>query len=68
MAPASVGMSRYYEYVVKSYDGLVLKEAKEETVEKIKIEKQKSSKLQVDDDLTESDLKDYLFSDKKTIH
>ena len=68
MAPASIGMSRYYEYVVKSYDGLVLKEAKEETVEKIKREKQKSSKLEVDDDLTESDLKEYLFSDKKTIH
>ena len=68
MTPASVGMSRYYEYVVKSYDGLVLKEAKEETVEKIRSEKQKSSKLEVDDDLTESDLKDYLFSDKKTIH
>ena len=49
-------------------DGLVLKSAKEETVEKIKSEKQKSSKLEVDDDLTESDLKDYLFSDKKTIH
>ena len=68
MTPASVGMTRYYEYVLKSYDGLVLKEAKEETVEKIRSEKQKSSKLEVDDDLTESDLKDYLFSDKKTIH
>ena len=68
MTPASVGMSRYYEYVVKSYDGLVLKSAKEETVEKVKIEKQSSSKLKIDDDLTESDLKDYLFSDKKTIH
>ena len=68
MTPASVGMTRYYEYVLKSYDGLVLKEAKEETVQKIRSEKQKSSKLEVDDDLTESDLKDYLFSDKKTIH
>ena len=68
MTPASVGMTRYYEYVLKSYDGLVLKSAKEETVEKIKSEKQKSSKLEVDDDLTESDLKDYLFNDKKTIH
>ena len=68
MAPASIGMSRYYEYVVKSYDGLVLKKAKEETVEKIKKEKQESSKLEIDDDLTESDLKEYLFSDKKTIH
>ena len=68
MTPASVGMTRYYEYVLKSYDGLVLKSAKEETVEKIKSEIQKSSKLEVDDDLTESDLKDYLFSDKKTIH
>ena len=68
MTPASVGMSRYYEYVVKSYDGLVLKSAKEETVEKIRSEKQKSSKLEVDDDLTESDLKDYLFNDKKTMH
>ena len=28
MAPASLGMSLYYEYVVKSYDGLVLIEAK----------------------------------------
>ena len=68
MTPASVGMTRYYEYVLKSYDGLVLKEAKEERVEKIRGEKQKSSKLEVDDDLTESDLKDYLFNDKKTIH
>jgi len=68
MTPASVGMTRYYEYVLKSYDGLVLKEAKEERVEKIRSEKQKSSKLEIDDDLTESDLKDYLFSDKKTIH
>ena len=68
MTPASVGMTRYYEYVLKSYNGLVLKSAKEETVEKIKIEKQKSSKLTIDDDLTESDLKDYLFNDKKTIH
>ena len=68
MTPASVGMTRYYEYVLKSYDGLVLKSAKEETVEKVKIEKQSSSKLELDDDLTESDLKDYLFSDKKTIH
>ena len=68
MPPASVGMTRYYEYVLKSYDGLVLKSAKEETVEKIRSEKQKSSKLEVDDDLTESDLKDYLFNDKKTIH
>ena len=68
MTPASVGMTRYYEYVLKSYDGLVLKEAKEERVEKIRSEKQKSSKLEVEDDLTESDLKDYLFNDKKTIH
>ena len=68
MTPASIGMKRYYEYVLKSYDGLVLKSAKEETVEKIKSEKQKSSKLEIDDDLTESDLKDYLFNDKKTIH
>ena len=68
MTPASVGMKRYYEYVLKSYDGLVLKSAKEETVEKIKDDKQKSSKLELDDDLTESDLKDYLFNEKKTIH
>ena len=68
MTPASIGMTRYYEYVLKSYDGLVLKSAKEETVEKIRSEKQKSSKLEIDDDMLESDLKDYLFSDKKTIH
>ena len=68
MTPASVGMTRYYEYVLKSYDGLILKSAKEETVEKIRSEKQKSSKLEIDDDMLESDLKDYLFNDKKTIH
>ena len=68
MAPASVGMTRYYEYVLKSYNGLVLKSAKEETIEKIRSEKQKSSKLEIDDDMLESDLKDYLFNDKKTIH
>ena len=68
MTPASVGMTRYYQYVLKSYDGLVLKNAKEETVEKIRSEKQKSSKLEIDDDMLESELKDYLFNDKKTIH
>ena len=68
MAPASVGMTRYYEYVLKSYDGLVLKSAKEETIEKIRSEKQKSSRLEIDEDITESDLRDYLFNDKKTIH
>ena len=68
MTPASVGMTRYYEYVLKSYDGLVLKSAKEETVQKIRSEKQKSSKLEIDDDMLESELKDYLFNDKKTIH
>lgn len=68
MAPASVGMTRYYEYVLKSYDGLVLKSVKEETKEKIKSEKQKSSRLEIDDDMLETELKDYLFSDKKTIH
>ena len=68
MTPASIGMTRYYEYVLKSYDGLVLKSAKEETVEKIRNEKQKSSKLEIDDDMLESELKDYLFNDKKTIH
>ena len=68
MTPASVGMTRYYEYVLKSYNGLVLKSAKEETIEKIRSEKQKSSKLEIDDDMLESDLKDYLFNDKKTIH
>ena len=56
MTPASVGMTRYYQYVLKSYDGLVLKSAKEETVEKIRSEKQKSSKLEVDDDIPESEL------------
>jgi len=68
MTPASVGMTRYYQYVLKSYDGLILKSAKEETVEKIRSEKQKSSKLEVDDDIPESDLRDYLYTDKKTIH
>ena len=68
MTPASVGMTRYYQYVLKSYDGLVLKSAKEETVEKIRSEKQKSSKLEIDEDMVESELKDYLFNDKKTIH
>ena len=68
MTPASVGMTRYYQYVLKSYDGLVLKNAKEETVEKIRSEKQKSSKLEIDDDMVESDLRDYLYTDKKTIH
>ena len=45
-----------------------LKSAKEETVEKIRSEKQKSSKLEIDDDMVESDLRDYLYTDKKTIH
>jgi len=61
-------MTKYYQYVLKSYDGLVLKNAKEETVEKIRSEKQKSSKLEIDDDMVESDLRDYLYTDKKTIH
>jgi len=68
MTPASVGMTRYYQYVLKSYDGLVLKSAKEETIEKIRSEKQKSSKLEVDDDIPESELNEYLYTYKKTIH
>jgi hypothetical protein len=68
MTPASVGMTRYYQYVLKSYDGLVLKSAKEETIEKIRSEKQKSSKLEVDEDIPESELNEYLYTDKKTIH
>ena len=68
MTPASVGMTRYYQYVLKSYDGLVLKSAKEETIDKIRSEKQKSSKLEVDDDIPESELNEYLYTDKKTIH
>ena len=68
MTPASVGMTRYYQYVLKSYDGLVLKSSKEETIEKIRSEKQKSSKLEVDDDIPESELNEYLYTDKKTIH
>lgn len=68
MTPASVGMTRYYQYVLKSYDGLVLKSAKEETIEKIRSEKQKSSKLEVDEDMPESELNEYLYTDKKTIH
>ena len=68
MTPASVGMTRYYQYVLKSYDGLVLKSAKEETVEKIRSEKQKSSKLEIDDDMVESEINEYLYTDKKTIH
>ena len=36
--------------------------------EKIRSEKQKSSKLEIDDDMVESDLRDYLYTDKKTIH
>ena len=68
MTPASVGMTRYYQYVLKSYDGLVLKSAKEETIDKIRSEKRKSNKLEIDDDMVESDLRDYLYTDKKTIH
>ena len=68
MTPASVGMTRYYQYVLKSYDGLVLKSAKEETVDKIRSEKRKSNKLEIDDDMVESELNDYLYTDKKTIH
>ena len=68
MTPASVGMTRYYQYVLKSYDGLVLKSAKEETIDKIRSEKRKSSKLEIDDDMVESELNEYLYTDKKTIH
>ena len=68
MTPASVGMTRYYQYVLKSYDGLVLKSAKEETIDKIRSEKQKSNKLEIDDDMVESELNEYLYTDKKTIH
>jgi len=68
MTPASVGMTRYYQYVLKSYDGLVLKNAKEETIEKIRSGKQKSSKLEIDDDMVESEINEYLYTDKKTIH
>ena len=67
MAPASVGMTKYYEYVLKSYDGLKLTDAKERVIKR-ETSKSKNSKLEVSDDIKETDLDDIDFEDNKTIH
>ena len=67
MAPASVGMTKYYEYVLKSYDGLKLTDAKERVIKR-ETPKSKNSKLEVSDDIKETDLDDIDFEDNKTIH
>ena len=67
MAPASVGMTKYYEYVLKSYDGLKLTDAKERVIKR-ETPKSKNSKLEVSDDIKETDLDDIDFKDNKTIH
>ena len=69
MAPASVGLIKYYEYVLNTLDKVILKDNRESFTEKM-IKKPKSQTI-IDDDVEENDLLEQFtdeLNDKRTIH
>ena len=70
MAPASIGLSRYYEYVIKTLDKVILKDNRESFTEKIQPKKSKDNMI-IDDDVEENDLLEQMsdiLNPKKTLH
>lgn len=69
MAPASVGLIKYYEYVLNTLDKVILKDNRESFTEKM-IKKPKSQTI-IDDDVEDNDLLEQFtdeLNDKRTIH
>ena len=69
IAPASVGLIKYYEYVLNTLDKVILKDNRESFTEKM-IKKPKSKTI-IDDDVEENDLLEQFtdeLNDKRTIH
>ena len=69
IAPASVGLIKYYEYVLNTLDKVILKDNRESFTEKM-IKKPKSKTI-IDDDVEEKDLLEQFtdeLNDKRTIH
>ena len=70
MAPASIGLSRYYEYVIKTLDKVILKDNSERFTEKIQPKESKDNMI-IDDDVEENDLLEQMsdiLNPKKTLH
>ena len=69
MAPASIGLIKYYEYVLNTLDKVILKDNRESFTEKM-IKKPKSKTI-IDNDVEDNDLLEQFTSelnDKRTIH
>ncbi len=70
IAPASIGLSRYYEYVLQTLDKVVIKDNKEKFIEKIE-SKKPTDKIIIEDDVEENELLEELsntLNNKRTIH
>ena len=69
MAPASVGLIKYYEYVLNTLDKVILKDNSESFVRKMI--KEPKPKTIIDNDVEDNDLLEQFTSelnDKRTIH
>tara|TARA_B100000287_G_scaffold389554_1_gene399714 strand:- start:1329 stop:1763 length:435 start_codon:yes stop_codon:yes gene_type:complete len=70
MAPASIGLSKYYEYVLKTLDRVILKDNKESFTEKIQ-PKETEDNIIIDDDVEENELLEQMadtLNTKRTVH
>ena len=70
IAPASIGLSKYYEYVLKTLDRVILKDNKESFTEKIQ-PKETEDNIIIDDDVEENELLEQMadtLNTKRTVH
>ena len=70
IAPASIGLSKYYEYVLKTLNRVILKDNRESFTEKIQ-PKETEDNMIIDDDVEENELLEQMsdtLNTKKTLH
>ena len=70
IAPASIGLSKYYEYVLKTLNRVILKENRESFTEKIQ-PKETEDNMIIDDDVEENELLEQMsdtLNTKRTVH
>ena len=70
IAPASIGLSKYYEYVLKTLNRVILKDNRESFTEKIQ-PKETEDNIIIDDDVEENELLEQMadtLNTKRTVH
>tara|TARA_R100000008_G_scaffold86120_2_gene77991 strand:- start:512 stop:946 length:435 start_codon:yes stop_codon:yes gene_type:complete len=70
IAPASIGLSKYYEYVLKTLNRVILKDNRESFTEKIQ-PKETEDNMIIDDDVEENELLEQMsdtLNTKRTVH